>query len=301
MKHMIDFIGKKWLFFLISGIVIIPGIISLLMWGLRLSIDFTGGTLLEIRNENFAQPQKLEAVKKIFINNGVQISTVTKSGVNTYIFRTREFNQQKNESIKKEIEKSFGQVEEKRFESVGPVIGKELTRKAIISIILASLMIILYVAWSFRQVPKPYSSFKFGVSAIVALLHDVLLVVGIFSLLGHFYRVEIDTLFVTALLTVIGFSVHDTIVVFDRIRENLKKMPGKKFSYVANESILETLVRSLSTGLTVIFTLSALLLFGGDTIRWFVVALLIGIVSGTYSSIFNATPFLVLWEERRYK
>lgn len=298
---MIDFIGKKWLFFAISGIVIIPGIISLLMWGLRLSIDFTGGTLLEIRNENFAQPQKLEAVKKIFINNGVQISTVTKSGVNTYIFRTKEFNQQKNESIKKEIEKSFGQVEEKRFESVGPVIGKELTRKAIISIILASLMIILYVAWSFRQVPKPYSSFKFGVSAIVALLHDVLLVVGIFSLLGHFYRIEIDTLFVTALLTVIGFSVHDTIVVFDRIRENLKKMPGKKFSYVANESILETLVRSLSTGLTVIFTLSALLLFGGDTIRWFVVALLIGIVSGTYSSIFNATPLLVLWEEHTKK
>ncbi|MBI3980478.1 protein translocase subunit SecF [Candidatus Microgenomates bacterium] len=296
---MIDFIGKKWLFFAISGIVIIPGIISLLMWGLRLSIDFTGGTLLEIRNENFAQPQKLEAVKKIFINNGVQISTVTKSGINTYIFRTKEFNQQKNESIKKEIEKSFGQVEEKRFESVGPVIGKELTRKAIISIILASLMIILYVAWSFRQVPKPYSSFKFGVSAIVALLHDVLLVVGIFSLLGHFYRIEIDTLFVTALLTVIGFSVHDTIVVFDRIRENLKKMPGKKFSYVANESILETLVRSLSTGLTVIFTLSALLLFGGDTIRWFVVALLIGIVSGTYSSIFNATPLLVLWEEKK--
>lgn len=298
---MIDFVGKKWLFFLISGIMIIPGLVSLLLWGLKLSIDFTGGTLLEISNKNFVSPQNLEETKKFFQNQNIEISSVTKSGETSYIFRTKEISQQKNDALKKDLEKKFGPVEEKRFETVGPTIGAELAKKAVISIFLASLMIILYVAWSFRQVPRPYSSFKFGICAIAALLHDVLLVVGVFSLLGHFLNVEIDSLIVTALLTVIGFSVHDTIVVFDRIRENLKKMPGKKFSYVVNESLVETLVRSLSTGLTVIFTLSALLFFGGETIRWFVVALLIGIVSGTYSSIFNAAQLLALWEEKKVK
>ncbi|MDP2860173.1 MAG: protein translocase subunit SecF, partial [bacterium] len=141
----------------------------------------------------------------------------------------------------------------------------------------------------------------FGVCAVIALVHDTLVVTGLFSIFGHFYNVEIDSLFVTALLTIIGFSVHDTIVVFDRIRENLKKMPGASFAFVVNESILQTLIRSLSTSLTVIFTLVALLLFGGETTRWFVVALLIGIISGTYSSIFNAAPLLVLWEEKTGK
>lgn len=296
---MIDIVSKKWLFFLFSGLVILPGLLSLIFWGMRPSIDFTGGTLLEIQNKNFTNPQQINRTKKIFIDNSVEVSSVTSSGVDTFIFRTKEITQQKNNQIKKDIEKEMGTVVEKRFETVGPTIGKELTQKAIASIFVASLMIILYIAWSFREVPKPYSSFKFGICAIVALLHDVLVVVGIFSILGHFYHVEIDSLFVTALLTVIGFSVHDTIVVFDRIRENLKKMAGKKFSYVVNESIIETLARSLSTSLTVVFTLSALLFFGGETIKWFVTALLVGIVSGTYSSIFNATPLLVLWEEKK--
>jgi len=146
-------------------------------------------------------------------------------------------------------------------------------------------------------VPKPASSLRFGVCAIIALIHDVLVVVGIFAILGHFFNVEVDSLFVTAVLTVIGFSVHDTIVVFDRIRENLKRMMGTSFPRIVNESILQTLDRSLNTSLTVILVLFTLLLFGGETIRWFVVALLVGIISGTYSSIFNASPLLVLWQE----
>ena len=188
---------------------------------------------------------------------------------------------------------------EKRFESVGPVVGAEMAKKALLAVILASLAIILYIAWSFRQIPRPYSPWKFGISAVVALLHDALVVLGLFSLFGHFYQVEIDALFVTALLTVIGFSVHDTIVVFDRVRENLPKMYNKPFPEIVDFSLTETLVRSLNTSLTVILTLTALLLFGGETIRWFVVALLVGIVSGTYSSIFNAAPLLVLWESRK--
>ena len=164
--------------------------------------------------------------------------------------------------------------------------------------IVASIFIVLYIAFSFRQVSKPASSWRFGITAIVALFHDILLIIGVFAILGKFLGVEVDTLFVTALLTIIGFSVHDTIVVFDRIRENLQKNIGKKFTEVANISVVQTLGRSLNTSLTVIFVLIALLLFGGETIKWFVVALLIGIISGTYSSIFNATALLVWWEEK---
>lgn len=294
---MIDIMGKKWLYFLISGLIILPGLVSLLLFGVKLSIDFTGGNLLEIRNKNI-NSNNLVSVKKIFTDNGVEVGSVSRTSANAYIFRTKEFNNVKNEIIKKEISAQFGETKELRFETVGPIIGKELEQKAVMAVFVASIMIILYIAYSFRGIPKPYSSFKFGVCAVAALLHDVLVLVGLFSLLGHFFKVEIDALFVTALLTVIGFSVHDTIVVFDRIRENLRRMPGKSFHFVTNESIVQTIGRSLSTTLTVLFTLSALLLFGGETIRWFVVALLIGITSGTYSSIFNAAPLLVVWEEK---
>ena len=173
-----------------------------------------------------------------------------------------------------------------------------MKRKALIGVAVACLMIILYISYAFRKVPKPASSFRFGVSAVVALIHDVLVLVGIFAILGKHFNIEIDSLFVTALLTVIGFSVHDTIVVFDRIRENMPKYLGLKFSDVADISIVQTLARSLNTSLTVVFVLLALLLFGGETIRWFVVALLVGVISGTYSSIFNATALLSWWEER---
>ncbi|MFI5205674.1 MAG: protein translocase subunit SecF, partial [Candidatus Paceibacterales bacterium] len=164
--------------------------------------------------------------------------------------------------------------------------------------LIACAMIVLYITYSFRRVPKPAASFRFGVTAIIALIHDVLVVVGMFAIFGKLFNIEIDTLFVTALLTVIGFSVHDTIVVFDRIRENLPKHLSKKFTEIADISITQTLGRSLNTSLTVFFVLLALLLFGGVTIKWFVAALLIGIVSGTYSSIFNATALLCLWEEK---
>ncbi|HJZ19121.1 MAG TPA: protein translocase subunit SecF, partial [Candidatus Nanoarchaeia archaeon] len=190
-----------------------------------------------------------------------------------------------------------GDFKQEQYETVGPTIGSEITLNAIKALVIASFLIVLYITWSFRKVPRPTSSFRFGVCAIIALIHDVLVLLGIFSLFGHFLGVEIDSLFVTAILTVIGFSVHDTIVVFDRIRENLKRVGGENFSNVVNDSILQTLDRSLNTSLTVVLVLVALLLFGGESIKWFVVALLIGIVSGTYSSIFNAAPLLVLWHE----
>ncbi len=292
----------KYIFFAISLLVILPGLFSLAKFGLRLSIDFTGGTLLEIRDVGIKTPNDVNEVKKIFSADGVEVASVQQTGDGTYLFRTKDMSQQTKSKVYADIGKKYGTVFEIRYETVGPVIGKELTNKALESVLLASLAIIIYIAYAFREIPKPYSPWKFGITAVVALLHDVLVVVGIFSLLGHFFGVEVDSLFVTALLTVIGFSVHDTIVVFDRIRENLRKTAGRVgFTEVVNESLLQTLGRSLTTSLTVLFTLLALLLFGGESIRYFVLALFVGIFSGTYSSIFNAAPLLVLWEEKNEK
>lgn len=292
-----DIIGKKYLYFLISLIVIIPGIISLALFGLNLSIDFTGGSRMQVQSTKFKVQSLNEEVKKVFIDQNVHVNSVQKSEGNSYIIRTKTIDQKTHDKIFNNLKKKFPDIKEISYETVGPTIGSETTINALKSVILASVLIVLYIAWSFRKVPKPASSFRFGICAIFALLHDVLVVIGIFSLLGYFFSVEVDSLFVTAILTVIGFSVHDTIVVFDRIRENLRRTTNIPFEKVVNESILQTLVRSLNTSFTVVLVLFTLLLFGGESIRWFVAALLIGIVSGTYSSIFNAAPLLVIWEE----
>lgn len=277
---------KVW-FFIISTLIILPGLFFLFTGGLKFGIDFTGGALLEYKFSNPVQREQLE-----------EFGMVVPSEDNTYIIRTQSVSFAELQEIKKRINDKLGSFTVRREENVGPVIGKELEKKAAIALILSCVMIILYIAFAFRKVPKPASSFRFGIAAIAALIHDVLLVVGAFAIFGHFFGVEIDTLFVTALLTIIGFSVHDTIVVFDRIRENLPKNLSKKFETVVDISITQTLARSLNTSLTVVFVLTALLLFGGVTIKWFVVALLIGIISGTYSSIFNASALLAWWEEK---
>lgn len=296
---MFDIIGKKWLYFLVSGLIIIPGIVSLILWGLRPSIDFTGGTLIEIQSaKGFSKDQNPgENIKKILTDEKIELSSMTQSGKDAFLLRLKHLEKEQHEKLLDVFKKEYDDVNEIRFETVGPSIGRETTENAVKGVIIASLAIIVYIGWAFRQIPKPYSSLKFGICAVAALIHDVLVILGIFSLFGHFLKVEIDSLFITALLTVMGFSVHDTIVVFDRIRENLRRLSGRSFNDVVNESIVQTLARSLSTSLTVLFTLVALLLFGGETTRWFIVALLIGILSGTYSSIFNAAPLLVVWDE----
>ncbi len=299
-----DIVGKKYIYFLISLFFIIPGIISLGVWGLRLSIDFTGGSRMEyqfknqesIHSTSSGQEIKNQELSEVIRKQGIDVNSVQKSG-ETYIIRTKQLDQKTHQKVKTTIESIFKEAKEVSFQTIGPVIGGETTVNALKSVIVASILIVLYIAWSFRKVPKPASSWRFGVCAIVALLHDVLVVVGVFSLLGHFAGVEIDSLFVTAILTVIGFSVHDTIVVFDRIRENLRRMPSSAFASVVNESILQTFTRSFNTSLTVLLVLFTLLLFGGESTKWFVIALLIGILSGTYSSIFNAAPLLVVWHE----
>jgi len=292
---MTDIMKYKVFYFVFSLLIILPGLYFLITSGLKLGIDFTGGSLLEYR---FEKSINTEELKQVIQKDSVEVSQVTSSGENTYIIRTKPIEQDKINQLKTSLTEEYGKIEERRIENVGPLIGNELRQKAILALSVASLVIVLYITYSFRKVPKPLSSWRFGVAAVLALIHDVLVVVGTFAILGKFLGVEVDTLFVTALLTVIGFSVHDTIVVFDRIRENLIKHMGKKFIDVANLSVIQTLGRSLNTSLTVVFVLTALLLFGGETTKWFIVALLVGIISGTYSSIFNATALLVWWEEK---
>lgn len=285
---------KVW-YFIFSLLIILPGLYFLLTSGLRLGIDFTGGALLEYK---FEKRIDLNELRQQVSSQDIEVGQIIPASDNTYIIRTKPIEQDKINRLKSFLSDKFGQLEERRVEFVGPVIGSELRQKSLIGVALASIVIVLYIAFSFRKIPKPASSWRFGITAVLALIHDILVVVGVFAILGYFLGVEVDTLFVTALLTVIGFSVHDTIVVFDRIRENLTKNIGRKFIDVTNLSIVQTLGRSLNTSLTVVFVLLAILLFGGETLRWFVVALLVGIVSGTYSSIFNATALLVWWEER---
>jgi preprotein translocase subunit SecF len=238
----------------------------------------------------------LAQISNIFTQNKIKIQNITTSD-NQVLIKSQPVDQNQDILITQEIKTSLGNFQQQSYETIGPTIGAETLQNAIYALIVASILIVIYITWSFRSVPKPTSSFRFGVCAIIALIHDVLVLIGLFSIFGHFFGVEVDSLFVTAVLTVIGFSVHDTIVVFDRIRENLRRVGGENFAEVVNDSILQTLDRSLNTSLTVILVLIALLIFGGDTIRWFVVALLIGITSGTYSSIFNASPLLVVWQE----
>lgn len=252
----------RWLYLLISGTLIIIGIFSMIKWGFAVGIDFTGGSLLEYR--------------------------LPDGSVKTY--REKSIDQTKKIAIKKELEKEVGgQVTEIRFEDVGPSVGPETLRRTIYALLISTGAILLWIAYQFKN-------YKFGISATLATLHDSLILVGSFSILGHFFGAELDFLFVTALLTILSFSVHDTIVVFDRIRE-MRRRDSRRISELADEAISETMVRSINNSFTIIFMLLALILLGGDTIRWFAVALLIGTVSGTYSSPFVAVSILVTWDE----
>jgi preprotein translocase subunit SecF len=289
-----NIIGRRHLYFVLSGLLILPGLLALILWGPRLGIDFTGGSVIEVRLEQSPEPA---AVRDVVVQAGyAEASVVTStdtSGRASYLIRTRSLDTPTKNALLQQLGQSFGTVTEDRFETVGPVVSSETTWNAFKAVGLASLAILAYLWFAFRQVPKPW---RYGTCAVIALLHDALLVLGLWAILGRLVGLEVDSLFVTAMLTVIGFSVHDTIVVFDRIRENVRRFPGESFERIANFSVNQTLDRSINTGLATVFTLTALLLIGGATIRNFALVLLVGIISGTYSSIFNATCLLVVWE-----
>lgn len=293
-----NLIGKRKIWYSISLVMIVPGVISLCLYGLKLGIDFNAGELSTVRgNVTLAKAQQAAA------GLGFKDLQVVPTGSDQTEIRYRDpAPQNQHEPDHQKFKQALASegINELSFDSIGPTVSSTIARNAIISLIVVSAAIVLYIAWAFRNAPPPVSPWSFGFMAIASLLHDALFVLGVFSLLGHFLGVEVDALFVTAILTVIGFSVHDTIVVFDRIRENLRRDKGS-FETVVNNSILETIARSINTSLTVMLTLLALLLFGGQSIRLFVFALLIGIASGTYSSIFNASPLLVTWHNYKLK
>lgn len=302
---MIDLVKHRYWFFLLSIIVIIPGIISLILWGLNLGVDFTGGTVWQIQ---FNKPVSTQSVNALLRSSGysdAQVQSFNPNGnagsksTRGVSIRIRELKQSSPEKRKLEslMQRRFGKFEELGFQDVGPSVGADIRDRSVIAIGIAAIGILAYISFAFRKVNHPW---RYGLCAIIAMLHDVLVVIGIFSILGHFFGTKVDSLFVTALLTVIGFSVHDTIVVFDRIRENQLRRYGERFDRIVNFSLIQTLVRSVNTSLTVLVTLAALYFFGGATIRDFVLALLIGIFSGTYSSIFNASMLLVVWENREF-
>lgn len=291
---MIDVVSKRNLWYLISACLIVPGLISLIFNGLNLGIDFTGGTSWELM---FNEQQQIDTnrVSKILADNGFSDNIVQIADDGTVIMRMGELKEGSDAktALENAFRDAFGDFTEQSITTVGPSAGREISTRAIIAVGLAAIGILLYIAFAFRNTHNP---FLYGTCAIIAMIHDALFVLGVFSILGWLMDVEVDALFVTALLTVIGFSVHDSIVVFDRIRENLAAKLAPTFEEIVNYSIVQTMVRSINTSLTVVLTLAALWLFGGETTRWFVFALLIGTVAGTYSSIFNAAQLLVSWE-----
>lgn len=285
----INWMRFKWLYFLISALVIIPGVYSLIRWRLKPSIDFTGGTLLEVKNEKLVEEdfEKDEAIKEAI---GEKIKSVQRTREGTVLLRFSEFSEEEKEQLLSRLEEKYGQVVVVRWETLGPTLGRELLFKTLTGIVLATLAILFYINSRFKDK-------SFGICAVLAMLHDTLIMLGSYSLLGHFFGAEADSLFVTAVLTILSFSVHDTVVVYDRIRELRRINPKLDLEEIANLAVSQTLARSINNSLTIIFMLVALVWLGGETTRWFATALLIGTIAGTYSSTFTATPLLVVWKK----
>ena len=287
------FVERKAWYFALSGVLILPGLFFLLAGGLKLGVEFRGGTLLDAR---FDPPPAVAEVKDLFVTLGHSEAIVQAAEGGRVQVRTVEMQAEELGTVQRAIAAKYGgRFKDLSSSVVSASFSAELIQNAIGAITVASILIVFLIAFAFRSFG--WSAFRYGIAAIIALLHDALVVLGLFAFLGYFFNVEVDSLFVTAVLTIIGFSVHDTIVVFDRIRENLRLNPGEALNAVINFSIMQTLARSVITSLTVVLTLLALYFFGGFSMRNFALALLVGIVSGTYSSIFNASQIVSLWQE----
>ena len=299
----IPFIKYTKVWVALTILVVLLSGAALFKWGLKLGIDFTGGSLLELAfNQN--RPET-ENFKQTLTGIGLKDPVVQKSGEAKFIVRTNFLSEEEHQLVLKQVREKYQinstTVREERFETIGSAISSQLRQRAIWAIILVNLGIIAYVAYAFRNVSRPVVSWKYGALAIVAQLHDIMLVLGVFALLGHYYGVEVGLDFVVALLTVIGFSVTDTIVVYDRIRENLLHRRNADFGETVNEGLNQTLMRSINTTMTVLLPLFALYFLGGSTIHSFALALLVGMASGAYSSIFIASPLLVVVEKWQHK
>lgn len=293
-------VKHRKIFYGISGVLVVASLLAIIIWGLKPGIDFTGGTLIEVSYPAGRPDQALLSASISSIDPAV---SVRPAGEQSYIVRMKEVTQEEKASVSDKL--SLGgtvQIVEDSFSSIGPVLGAEALRKSMASIVFVILGIVIYITFAFRKVSKPVSSWKYGLVAIAALVHDVIIPTGMFAVLGRFAGYEVDTLFVTALLVILGFSVHDTIVVFDRVRENLSHASNRKpFIETVGESVSQTIVRSVNTSLTTLIALTVLYILGGSTTQHLTLTLIVGIAAGTYSSIFIGSPLLVTieaWQAR---
>ena len=293
-----DFVGKRFWFFIISLLVIAPGVVFLISTpGLKPGIDFTGGSSMTLQ---FPEGSSLDQqdLRDVLAKDGYTESTVQNMGSDSFFVRTKELDEEAKDNLVETITSSLSPDSQnllQSFDLVSPVVAQETVLNALWAVLAAAIGIFFYIWWAFRNVPSP---FRYGLAAIVALLHDTIIVVGIFSILGALFEIEVNTMFLIALLTVIGYSVNDTIVVFDKIRENVLIYSNRPFTEIVNLSISETIGRSINTSFTLLVTLLALILFGGSTIREFLLVLLIGVIAGTYSSIAIASQVLVTWDQK---
>ncbi len=304
-----NIIGHKYIYLTFSGVLVLASIVALLVWKLNVGIDFTGGSLMEVAFTKGTMPT-VDNVKEVLAPlklGDITIQPIGNNGANGslgMLFRFRTIDEDTHQQMLRALSGLRGPTEtvERRFDTIGPTVGRELRTQSFLAIGLTAVGIVVYLAWAFRRVSKPVASWKYGVVAVSAFIHDVMIPIGVFAFLGHFYGVAVDSLFITALLTVMGFSVHDTIVIFDRIRENLAKLKTvEPYEVTVNRSVNETISRSINTSLTVLMVLFAVFLFGGETSRYFSLTLIVGIIFGTYSSIFIASPLLVIWEQAQRK
>jgi len=293
-------VNNRKIFYSISAFLVLASFAALFIWGIRPGIDFSGGTLIDVAYPDGRPPQSLVASGLAKIDGNASIRPVGSDG---YIVRLKEIDQESKNAVMEALSVSGAhRVEERTFDSIGPVLGREALRESLLSLVLVILGIVLYITFAFRKVSEPVASWKYGLIAIAALVHDVIIPTGVFAVLGYFLGYEVDTLFVTALLVILGFSVHDSIIVFDRVRENLKIGGKKPFDVTVGESIGQTFTRSINTSLTTLVALVVLYIVGGPSTQNFALVLIIGIAAGTYSSIFIGSPLLVTiekWSHRK--
>ena len=286
--------------FIFSVVITIVAIVCVFSYGLKLGVDFRGGSIIELEFAN-ARPQIGEIQKEL---DGLQLKelSINFAGANGVIIKTSELSEAAHQQILINLKTKFGEtnIDEKRFDSIGPTIGQELKSRSILAIIIVLIAVIIYIALVFRKLSRTLSPWAMGISAVAALIHDVAIPMGVFAILGRFYNVEMGAIFLAAALTILGYSVSDTVVVFDRVRENIVRGKAKEdFGVTVHHSIMQTLSRSLNTTFTTLFALIAIYLFGGESVKYFALALIIGIFLGAYSSIFIASPILVWWTNRR--
>ena len=289
-------------FFLLPVALVVLSLVAIAVWGLKPGLDLQGGSLLQVSYSQSRPDANL--VRGVTSNLGLGEIRIQPTGTNSYTLRARTLSNDEKNNLETALGK-LGQMKEGQFTSIGPTIGSELLNKAMIAIVLVVFCIIVFISFAFRHVSKPVASWKYGVVAIITLAHDILIPAGLFALLGHFVGAEIDALFIVALLTILGISINDTIVVFDRIRENLRKNEetrrSEEYASVIGRSIMQTLVRSINTSLTVVIVLAALYFVGPAATHDFALTLIVGMIAGTYSSIFLAAPLLVVWQQWQKK